>query len=425
MSDIDHYNIYLLIKEYNYVIYQLLNLLKNFINDYNVFRVFYGYENSFASNKYIDISQSITDPNILSERLFNFKQNIINFIIFFCDISPNNIIKNFNSIPHNFTKNDKIKNIILTINILKNKEKILKDFDLYNNSNTNSHDRTIIFNKYKDYKSFFNIKNIKDKNKILLIEKTLKDFDINYKDDFINEFYILIKIPIDNIEKTKHLIYIQDFLLLKLEDYLKKKKINNNYINFLFNLNNILFTLNKDLTKKDIKTLFTKKKVEKIENEIKREKIFNDDYNEKKKSILSVKEMMIIFKENIIKLIEILKILLLRDKDELNEYKKNLELELEKDIDNEILTKKLENVNKELELIDIDDVADFLIKLIELDLYISYDENGNIFFKYIEIKKFSEENKQKMKYNLKIFGKDNLLFDGENLKEEFKILLYK
>jgi len=437
MSDIIHKNIYLLIKEYNSVIYELLNLLKVFIDKYNELRVLYGYEKIFMSiekNIYIISTDSISVQD-LSENIFKFKQNLIKFIIFFCNKTQSDFLTTFNSIiynPLNNSDNYYINNILNIIYFLKK-----EDFKLYDNQKTSIKKKKELKKKYEKIvdiddatlrtKFLQNIKDIKDEDKI---KKTLKDFDIDIDkgDDFINELISLKNELKKNSypNKTIHLIYIQDLLLKKLFNFLiKKKKINDNYINFLFNINNSLNTIsNKNDIKKlsiNFKKIFSKIKLDDFQQ------IINGYFDPPETNLeainvkhstytTSIKSLMDNNKENIEYLIEIFNILLLRDKTELENYKTELEKSpLKKDL--------LEKVNKELELIDIDDVADFLIKLIELDLYIYYDDKKKIYFKDIKIKQISKENIKKIKENLKVFKNDNLLFDGEELKEEFKILL--
>lgn len=440
MSDIIHKNIYLLIKEYNSVIYELLNLLKVFIDKYNELRVLYGYEKIFMSiekNIYIISTDSISVQD-LSENIFKFKQNLIKFIIFFCNKTQSDFLTTFNSIiynPLNNSDNYYINNILNIIYFLKK-----EDFKLYDNQKTSIKKKKELKKKYEKIvdiddatlrtKFLQNIKDIKDEDKI---KKTLKDFDIDIDkgDDFINELISLKNELKKNSypNKTIHLIYIQDLLLKKLFNFLiNKKKINDNYINFLFNINNSLNTIsNKNDIKKlsiNFKKIFSKIKLDDFQQ------IINGYFDPPETNLeainvkhstytTSIKSLMDNNKENIEYLIEIFNILLLRDKTELENYKTELEKSpLKKDL--------LEKVNKELELIDIDDVADFLIKLIELDLYIYYDDKKKIYFKDIKIKQISQENIKKIKENLKVFKNDNLfnlLFDGEELKEEFKILL--
>lgn len=442
-----------LIKKYYDIVYELLNILNSTTKEYSSSLTLQ--EALKKNQKDYDIYIQNTKPTITyfelstdgnredNEKKYNFKQQLINIIIKYGNIKDN-IITIFNKLQHNSVNIDKLKFYyygIYDYNKIKNETNFLKTFEqvfnikfdpnFINISNILAYINTIKF------KTDFNfddtdIDNIKqeiskikkslipqDLKKIqdFILKKYIKNIELSNK-DFINDD---IKKALNHlilnfnhlINKTSKFIKIQDLILSILIEYLENNKITNIYLNHLFDINNL------------------------IENTD-----FNDLIKEKKK--IEIKppvdnnDIVLAYNFKIEHIIQMLIILLLRDKEELER-------------DKLIETEDQEKLDNELELINIINVTDFLTKLNELNeyIYINNNDKFELHFKKIKIKKINEEQKTKLKNicnlvkSYKLIKSQNpsqklmillkalslsfnrikdILFDGDDFKEEFQIL---
>jgi len=236
----------------------------------------------------------------------------------------------------------------------------------------------------------------------------LKNFpNIFFGNPLINNLDSIIKTHSRiNIEadRTIHLIHIQDLILNKIENYYinMKQTKKYDYIDYLFKLNELLKTNKTTLTKikEQIDTFLTPTNIGKI-NKTKTEYLKDSSgktnlnaidvlYIANFTPILTPTFYLNTYLENIQLIIENLKILLLEEK----------------------------------ELSDVKYLTDFLIKLNGLGKYIYIDEERDkIILKNVVIRQITKDQLDILKDNLNKLKNKYLLFDNDELKEEFKILL--